>query len=69
MYIILLLISDIWSRIAVKISFLWGHKYGVYAVVSFPASVISWYLHNNMQKFYFYYFVYGYIYPSVTICC
>ena len=61
MYIILRLICKILSWIAVKISFLWGHKHGVYAVVSFPTSVISWYLHKDMQKFYFCYFVYGYI--------
>ena len=42
MYIILRLICEILSRIAVTISFLWGHKHGVhvYATASFAASVI-----------------------------
>ena len=42
MYIILGLIYEILSRIAVKISFLWGRKRGVYAVASFEASLTSY---------------------------
>ena len=51
MYIILRLICEILSRIAVKISFLWGRKHGVYAASSFAASITPWYLHNDMQNF------------------
>ena len=39
------------STIAVKISFLWGLEHGVYAEVSFAASVTSRYLRNDMQNF------------------
>ena len=42
MYIILRLIRETLGKIAVKISFLWGHEHGVYATTaSFAASVIS----------------------------
>ena len=51
MYIILRWICEILSRIAVKISFLWGCKHGVYAIASFTASVTSWYLPNGLQNF------------------
>ena len=36
---------------AVKISFLRGHKLGVLGTVSFAASITSWYLCNDMQNF------------------
>ena len=39
MNIILRLICEKLSRIAVKISFLWGREYGEYATASFAASV------------------------------
>ena len=39
MYIILRLVCENSSRIAVKMSFLWGPKHGVYAAVSFLAKV------------------------------
>ena len=44
MYIILRLpvVWETFSRIAVKISFLWDHKHGVYAAASFSANVTSW---------------------------
>ena len=51
MYIILRLICEILSKIAVKISFLRGHKQGVYAQASLTASVTSWYLRNGLQNF------------------
>ena len=35
MYIILRLVCENFSRIAVKITYLWGPKHGVYAAVSF----------------------------------
>ena len=38
MYIILRLICEILSKIAVKINFLWGRKHGVYEAASFAAS-------------------------------
>ena len=50
MRIILRLICEILSRIAVKISFLWGHKHCVYAAASFAATDTSWYLRNDMQN-------------------
>ena len=51
MVIILRLICENLSRIAVKISFLWGREHGLYAEASFAASVSSQYLRNNMQNF------------------
>ena len=36
---------------AVITSFLWGHKHGVYAAVSFSANVTSWCSRNDMQIF------------------
>ena len=42
MYIILRLLCENISRIAVKISFLWGLKYGVHAAASFSINVTSW---------------------------
>ena len=51
MTIILRLICDNLSCIAVKISFLWGYEHYVYAEVSFAASVTSRYLRNDMQNF------------------
>ena len=50
MHIISRLICEILSRIAVKISFLWGRKHCVYAAVSFAAIVASSYLRNDMQN-------------------
>ena len=41
MHIILRLVRENFSRIAVKISFLWGPKHGVYATASFSANVTS----------------------------
>ena len=51
MYIILRLVCENLSRIAVKISFLWGPKYGVYAAAYFSFNVTSRYLRDNMQNF------------------
>ena len=51
MAIILRLICNNLSCIAVKISFLWGCEHWVYAEVSFAASVMSRYLRNDMQNF------------------
>ena len=52
MYIILRLICEILSRIiAVKISFLYSRKHGVYVAASFAANVTSWYLRNGMPNF------------------
>ena len=41
MYITLRLICENFGRVAVKISFLWGPKYGVYAAPSVLTSVTS----------------------------
>ena len=51
MAIILRLICENLSSIAVKISFLWGREHCVYAETSFAASVSSRYLHNDMKIF------------------
>ena len=51
MAIILRLICENLSSIAVKISFLWGCEHCVYAEASFAASVSSWYLRSDMQNF------------------
>ena len=51
MAIILRLICENLSCIAVKISFLWGCEHCVYAEALFTASVTSRYLHNDMQNF------------------
>ena len=53
MYIIFRLVCETLSRIAVKISFLWGHKHGVYAAVSFSANVTSWCSRNDTNIFNF----------------
>ena len=51
MYIILRLVCENFSRIAVKISFLWGLKNDVYAAASFSANVTSWCSHSDTQIF------------------
>ena len=51
MAIILRLICKKLSRIAVKISFLWGCEHSVYAEASFAAIVTSRYLRYDMQNF------------------
>ena len=51
MAIILRLICEKLSSIAVKISILWGCEHCVYAETSFAASVTSRYLCNDMQNF------------------
>ena len=51
MYIILRLFCETFSRIAVKISFLWGHKHGVYAAALFSANVTSWCSRNDTHIF------------------
>ena len=51
MAIILRLICENLSRIAVSISFLWGCEHTAYAKASFVAIVTSRYLRNNMQNF------------------
>ena len=51
MYIVLRLVFENFSRIAVKISFLWGPKHGVYAAASFSANVTSVCSCNNPQIF------------------
>ena len=55
MHITLRLICEKFRRIAVKMSFLWGNKYGVYTAPSVSASVhvTPWCLRNNMQHFTF----------------
>ena len=42
MHIIFKLVCETFSRITVKISFLWGHKHGVYAAAWFSANETSW---------------------------
>ena len=51
MYIILRLVCETFSRMAVILSFLWGHKHGVYAAVSLSANVTSWYSRNDTKNF------------------
>ena len=51
MAIILRLICKNLSCIAVKISFLWGCDYCVYAEASLATRVTLWYLRNDMQNF------------------
>ena len=51
MNIILRLVCENFSSIAVKISFLLGPKHGVYAAASFSANVTSWYSHKDTQIF------------------
>ena len=51
MAIILRLICENLSSLAVKISFLWGPEHGVYAEDSFAANVTSRYFRNDMQNF------------------
>ena len=51
MHIILRLVCEKLSWIAVKISFLWGPKHGVYAASYFSAIVTSWYLHKDTQNY------------------
>ena len=50
MAIILRLICENLSSVAVKISFLWGCEHCVYAEVSFAASVSLRYLRDDMQN-------------------
>ena len=51
MCIILRLICEVLSWIAVDIRFLWDYKHGVYGAGSFIAIVTSWYLRKDMIKF------------------
>ena len=51
MAIILRLICENLSSIAVKMCFLWGREHDVYAEASFAASVASLFLRNDMQNF------------------
>ena len=51
MCIILRLICEILSGIAVEIKLLWDSKHGVYGAASFIAIFTSWYLRKNMRKF------------------
>ena len=51
MDIILRLICENLSSIAIKKSFLWNCEHCVYAEASFAASVTSRYLRNDMQNF------------------
>ena len=51
MYIILRLVCENFSRIAVKISFLGGPKRGVYPTTSFSSIVMPGCLHNDTQFF------------------
>ena len=51
MYIILRLVCEPLSWITVNISFLWGHKHGIYAASSFSANVKSWCSRNDTQIF------------------
>ena len=51
MYIILRLVCETFSRIAVTISFILGHKHGVYAAASFAANVTSWCSRNDKKNF------------------
>ena len=69
MYIILRLICEILSKIAVKISFLRGRKHGVHAAASFAQPVTLLYLRIDMQNFTCYFVYEHHIYRSVTIRC
>ena len=51
MCIILRLICEILSGIAVEIKFLWDSKHGVYREASFKAIDMTWYLCKNTRKF------------------
>ena len=51
MYIIWRQVCETFSRIAVKRSFLWGHKHAAYAAASFSANVTSWCSGNDTQIF------------------
>ena len=51
MDIVLRLVCEILSRIAVKISFLWVSTHSVYAEASFSANVTSWCSRNDTQIF------------------
>ena len=51
MYIILRLVCQTFKRIAIKISFLWGHKHGVYATALFSVNVTSWCSRNDKHSF------------------
>ena len=50
MFIILRLICEILSGIAVEIRFIWDSKHGVYGAASFIAIVTLWYLRKDMRK-------------------
>ena len=51
MYIIFRLVCETFSSIAVKISFLWGNKHGVYAAASISTNVMLWCSRNDTQIF------------------
>ena len=51
MCIILRLICEILSGIAVEIRFLWNSKHGIYGAASFIAILTSWYLRMDMRTF------------------
>ena len=51
MCIILRLVCETFSRIAVKISFLCGPQHGIYRATSFSANVTSWCSRDNTQNF------------------
>ena len=44
-------ICENFSRIDVKLSFLWNSKHGIYAAVPFSANVMSWCSRNDTQIF------------------
>ena len=78
-YIILRLICDTLSKIAVKISFPRGPQHDVYASGAFSVSVTSWYLHKDMQNFASVILLLNYVTATlhdaaqimikVTVCC
>ena len=51
MYIIFRLFCEIFSKLAVKISFLWGPKHVEYATASFSSNVTSWCSRNDTHFF------------------
>ena len=51
MCIILRLVCEILSGIAVEIRSLWDYKHGIYEAASFIAIFTSWYLRMDMRKF------------------
>ena len=68
-YIILRVVFEKFNGIAFKISFIWGHKHGVYAAASFSANVTTRNSRNDTQFFtsVILYMNIIYIYRAVTV--